>query len=579
MALNERVNLFPYMVITLLSAVAFIPWIGSVHLFDWDEINFAESAREMLITGNYSSVTINFEPFWEKPPLFIWMQALSMKLFGVNEFAARFPEALCGIATLNLIYYVGRKHFHSVTGLIWVICYFGSYAPNLYFRTGIIDPVFNLFIFLGIYQLFLASTSYYSKQNNRIHFLLCGVFIGLAVLTKGPVALLVVGLCGLAFLFIEKFRLQVGFKGILSFLIGFVPIVFAWFGPETIKNGPWFLQKFIQYQIELFSQNIAGHQQPWFYHPIVLLLACFPASILALKSFKIFDPLKKEQALFHRWMQILFWVVLILFSIVKTKIVHYSSLCWLPLTFMAALTVSHFVQNKRKPGTWLTVLFIVFGALVSGLMALIPFLSQSNNLKQLIIPYIKDCGAVESIMVSPHWYGFEPYLGVALALLMLVLGIIGLTRNKNWVVYSLLVNGLLITVYSALVIPKIEQHSQGSIINFYKSVSNKDCYIKNIGFKSYAHYFYAKMKPLKSGKYFEVRKKWMDYRGYDFSSHIPADRMPEFEGVENEFLINGPIDKPVYIITKCAMEFKSIGSSVFTEILSKGGYRVYVRNP
>jgi len=60
----------------------FVPFLGSVHLFDWDEINFAECAREMLVTGDYFSVKINFQPFWEKPPLFIWMQALSMNIFG-----------------------------------------------------------------------------------------------------------------------------------------------------------------------------------------------------------------------------------------------------------------------------------------------------------------------------------------------------------------------------------------------------------------------------------------------------------------------------------------------------------------
>src|SRR5262245_47043667 len=58
-------------------------------LYDWDEINFAESSREMLVTGNYFQVQIDFRPFWEKPPLYFWMQAASMKIFGVNEFAAR----------------------------------------------------------------------------------------------------------------------------------------------------------------------------------------------------------------------------------------------------------------------------------------------------------------------------------------------------------------------------------------------------------------------------------------------------------------------------------------------------------
>src|SRR6266581_1662677 len=90
--------------IALLGGLLFIPFLGNVGLFDWDEINFAESAREMLITGDYFKVQINFKTFWEKPPFFFWMQVICMKIFGVNEFAARLPNALIGMVTLVVIY-------------------------------------------------------------------------------------------------------------------------------------------------------------------------------------------------------------------------------------------------------------------------------------------------------------------------------------------------------------------------------------------------------------------------------------------------------------------------------------------
>ena len=53
----------------VLSSFFFIG-LGNVHLFDWDEINFAESAREMIESGDYLRVQINYLPFWEKPPFF-----------------------------------------------------------------------------------------------------------------------------------------------------------------------------------------------------------------------------------------------------------------------------------------------------------------------------------------------------------------------------------------------------------------------------------------------------------------------------------------------------------------------------
>ena len=109
--MREFIKQYDWLIVVLWAAVLFFPFLGAVHLFDWDEINFAESAREMLVSGNYQQVQINFVPFMEKPPLFFWLQALSMKLFGVNEYAARFPNALTGLVTLLLVFQLGKRYF------------------------------------------------------------------------------------------------------------------------------------------------------------------------------------------------------------------------------------------------------------------------------------------------------------------------------------------------------------------------------------------------------------------------------------------------------------------------------------
>jgi 4-amino-4-deoxy-L-arabinose transferase-like glycosyltransferase len=110
--INKRQSNFYLTIIILSGILFFIPFLGRVHLFDWDEINFAESAREMLVTGNYHTVQINFQPFWEKPPFFFWLQVGAMKLFGVNEFAARFPNAIFGIITLVTFFFIGKNTGH-----------------------------------------------------------------------------------------------------------------------------------------------------------------------------------------------------------------------------------------------------------------------------------------------------------------------------------------------------------------------------------------------------------------------------------------------------------------------------------
>src|SRR3954471_1357993 len=116
-------NNLRYIIIALAGCILFLPFLGQVHLFDWDEVNFAECAREMIVSKDYLRAQIDFQPFWEKPPLFIWMQALSMAVFGVNEFAARFPNAFMGVVTLCTLYHIGKRVVNEKMAIWWVLIY------------------------------------------------------------------------------------------------------------------------------------------------------------------------------------------------------------------------------------------------------------------------------------------------------------------------------------------------------------------------------------------------------------------------------------------------------------------------
>ena len=127
MRLNKTTTI---LLIAGFAALLFLPFLGRVHLFDWDEINFAEASREMIKMHDYTRVYIDFKPFWEKPPMFFWMQSTAMKLFGVTEFAARFPNALCGIVTLMVVFCIGRRIYDTRFGVLWALAYGGSLFPR-----------------------------------------------------------------------------------------------------------------------------------------------------------------------------------------------------------------------------------------------------------------------------------------------------------------------------------------------------------------------------------------------------------------------------------------------------------------
>ncbi|MBN2520317.1 MAG: glycosyltransferase family 39 protein, partial [Bacteroidales bacterium] len=344
--------------IAVIAAILFVPFLGQVHLFDWDEINFAESAREMILTGDYLNVQINFKPFYEKPPLFIWMQVLSMKVFGINEFAARFPNAVCGIITLLILFNIGRSLINKKFGIIWTITYAGSLLPFLYFKSGIIDPWFNLFIFTGIYFLF-RYLEY--DLNKKWNICISALFIGLAVLTKGPVGFLLFGLTGLIFLIYNRFQYKIRFSEILLFTLVFIFTGGLWFILQIANGNFHIIQQFITYQVRLFQSEGAGHGGFLMYHFVVILIGVFPASIFILKAFKKNSFALQIQNRFKLLMSILFWIVLILFTIVKTKIVHYSSMCYFPLTFLASTVIFRILEQKERFSQWLVVLVSSIG--------------------------------------------------------------------------------------------------------------------------------------------------------------------------------------------------------------------------
>ncbi len=511
----------PYLIIICAAALLFIPFLGGAHLFDWDEINFAECAREMIVSGDYFRPMIDFKPFWEKPPVFIWMQVLSMKVFGINEFAARFPNAMIGIATLCSFFAIGKRLVSEKFAWVWVILYTASWLPHFYFKSGIIDPSFNLFIYLAIY--FAFNVSHTTKK--LLCAVLSGIFVGLAVLTKGPVAIAVCLLTLLVFCIVRKTLLPFAPKYFIALLLSGIATTMLWFGAEIMAHGWWFVNEFITYQIRLFKTEDAGHGGPFIYHFIVLLLGCFPASIFLFtyikKSAPLFqdDKLKTSAKNFRTWNWILFWVVLLLFSIVKTKIVHYSSLCYFPLSYLAALPVYQLINRKLDLTGWQKVLLLGIGAVVAIAITLLPWVGLH---KELLIPLIDDPFAVGNLQADVPWSYWEMSFGIIY--LIALVAVYFLIREKFYL------RGLSILACAQVFIifvtvshftPKIEAISQRAAIEYFESFAGEDVYVQVLGYKSYAHLFYTKKKAPTNPNYYN-----------------------------QDWLIAGPVDKPVYFICK-----------------------------
>lgn len=546
----RRSTVFAPLIITLLGLFLFLPGLGEVHLFDWDEINFAESAREMLVTGNYLDVQVNYELFWEKPPLFIWMQVLSMKLFGVNEFAARFPNAIAGIVTLLVLWYVGKKIKDERLGGLWVALYLGSIFPFFYFKSGIIDPWFNLFTFLGIYH-FIHYTFAGRRSPPTKRAVLSALFIGLAILTKGPVALLVFGLTLFVFFIFDKFRWRYPLKDVLLYLLILSLVGGFWFILQIINGNFTIIQDFIVYQIRLFSTKDAGHGGFLLYHFVFVLIGVFPASIFALSSFrkKIFKE-EYDTQLRHAqlWLMILFWVVMILFTIVKTKIVHYASLSYFPLTFFSALFLHNTLKSRKRIPQYMALLVLFFAIIYGIAVAVLPFVDE---LKHFVLPYVEDEFARGNLQATSTWYGFEPLIGLLLIVGAIVFYVMVRRGNTlRGLIVLLLTTTIYVSTTMYFVVPQIEKYSQAAALDFYISKKGEDCYIYPTS-KSYAHYFYS-------------------------------NRIPENRNADEAYLFGGDIDKICYFVVKnihsYVVDFEQKVPDA-KRLYDKNGFVFYERKP
>ncbi|MEM0997134.1 MAG: glycosyltransferase family 39 protein [Bacteroidota bacterium] len=563
MRLPASIHVRELLLLVGVGLISFLPFLGAAPLFDWDEINFAESAREMIVSGNYFQVQIDFAPFWEKPPLFIWLQVICMKLLGINEFAARLPNAIIGVFTLVMLFIEGTRMRDKRFGWLVTGFFFATILPFAYFKSGIIDPTFNFFIFLGIMQIIRHEKSRAAGENRwprAPHW--AGFWIGIATLTKGPVALLVTLLVYLSYKLIWD-RRGIAWGAMLRFAAVFLLVIVTWFGGIILltADGLETVGKFIVYQAELFSQDVAGHARPFYYHPLVFTFGCFPMAAFAYRGMGLRASTAGER-LDKRFMLAWFWVVMVLFSIVTTKIVHYSSLLYFPGAFLAARYFAAMLDGKRK-ATWDIYALYGFGMLVFGLlMGSLPWIiaqlqsglattgnhppTDPNNLGYF-------WGAINADVT---WTGWEALPGYLFFLVLAVnLYYLVQRRYRTWLLVQVVALPIYLNAVNVLVLPRIADHTQNTAVNFFREKADEDVYLMVDGYKTYAHFFYGRRQP------------------------FPHPEIPVAE--RGAWLARGPIDKPVYLVTKTLRGdiegFSELWFPEFVQIGREGGFDFYLR--
>lgn len=280
-AAHARAARWPLVLVMAVSLFIGFWRLGALNFFDPDDGLYVEVAREMLETGDWITPHFNGLRYLEKPPLFYWVTALALRLFGVTEFAGRLGMAVPAIGLVALTYALGRRLFGLRAGLYAGIALATSAGFFFYPRKVATDILFCFLLALALYGFILLYTEDDSSGSRGFWFLYGGM--GLAVLTKGLIGLAfpvaIIGAYALVTRdrgFAPRLRLARGTLVVLGLAVPWHFLV-AWRNPEFL----WFY--FVDNQLlrfldrRGFVEDAVGLTAPAFL--AVTLLWFFPWSL------------------------------------------------------------------------------------------------------------------------------------------------------------------------------------------------------------------------------------------------------------------------------------------------------------
>jgi 4-amino-4-deoxy-L-arabinose transferase-like glycosyltransferase len=433
---------FDYRIAILLciAVLSLFPMLHSAPLFDEDEGFYAEASREMLVNGNLLTAHINGKPQYDKPILIYWLQVASFKMFGQNEFAARFPAALATFLWMLAIFGFTRRHIGDPGGFFAALFFISAIQITITGKAGLIDSALNLFITQSLFHLY----EYTRNQKRRIY--TAAAYAGLGFLAKGPVGIVVpFGVIFFYCLMQRQFRIWLKMVLNLPAILIFMAIALPWYVLEYMNQGMIFLQNFFFKQnVERFFHAFQGHSGSLFYYLPVILLGTLPHCGLLIPVFRQARTLFKHDL--YRFCFIWIGFVLILFSFGGTKLPHYILSAYAPL-------------------------FILYGGVYQGLTSLKAYLVPAAAFLLLflvlppvapwIVPYVHDQFAACVMGAGQPLFGAGYYL--VCGLLAVCLMLLFLIRKPGLMRPALVVSLAYLLLVNVLLMPRMGKLMQSPV--------------------------------------------------------------------------------------------------------------------
>lgn len=222
-----------YLFLLLLSAPLFFYNLGATSLVDFDEAWYADIARNIIITKNPLLLAFNGNPYFDHPPLGFLLIALSFIVFGISEFSARLPSAICGFITPFILYLTGKKLFNGKIGLAASLVVLSTVWFIFRARSGNLDSVFLFFYLLSFYLGIKI------KDNSGFIYP-ASVSLGALLLTKSIIGVTVV-LAVVIYLYLHQVKIPL--QRIFWAAIIVITLITPWYLANFIQFGNLFLER------------------------------------------------------------------------------------------------------------------------------------------------------------------------------------------------------------------------------------------------------------------------------------------------------------------------------------------------
>jgi 4-amino-4-deoxy-L-arabinose transferase-like glycosyltransferase len=333
----------------LLAALTFFAGLGRGAITDSDEAFYAESAREMVASGDWLTPYYNYEPRFQKPVLYYWLTSATYLVTGPTEFGARLWAALAGLGLVLVTAAAGRRWYDESTALLAGAIVAANFGYFTIARMALPDLPLTFCITLTIWAALVSTLE--QERSPRTFVLLAALGLGLGFLMKGPVGIIIPLMVIVPVLAIERRSIALSPGDIVLGFVVFVVVGLPWYLLMWMTHGSAYLQSFfVGDNFERFATDRFNDPRPWwFYLPVVAggLLPWTPLMLTWLGPITAF--LRRRREIHTIDLRLLMWAILplLFYTLSVGKQPRYVLPVLPPLALLLASSIVERTQQWR----------------------------------------------------------------------------------------------------------------------------------------------------------------------------------------------------------------------------------------